>query len=60
MIRKGSWWVLSNFDPRWNGIGRGSVGAFECPPEATKHIEEMKKDLGEDPPADLEFGYMKD
>lgn len=60
MIKEGSWWVISNFDPRWNGQGTALVGGFECPQEATDHIEEMKKELGEEPPSDLEFGYMKD
>ncbi len=60
MIKEGSWWVISNFDPRWNGQGRASVGGFECPQEATHHIKKIKEELEEEEPADLEFGYMKD
>jgi hypothetical protein len=60
MIKQGSWWVLSNFDPRWNGQGTAMVGMFGCPQEATDHIKKIKEELGEDEPKDLEFGYMKD
>lgn len=31
-----------------------------CPSDATDYIEKMKKELGEEAPDDLEFGYMKD
>lgn len=60
MIKQGSWWIISNFDPRWNSSGSAMVGNFACPQEVTDHIEKMKKELKEDPPKDLEFGYMKD
>lgn len=60
MIKEGSWWLNSDKDPRWNCSGRGYVGGFECPSEAKSEIERLKKELNEEPPDDLEFGYMKD
>ena len=30
------------------------------PAEAQQAIDEIKADLGEEPPDDLEYGYMKD
>ena len=60
LTREGSWWVSSKSDPRWDCQGSGSVGGFMCPSEATATIERKKKELGEEPPDDLEFGYMKD
>jgi hypothetical protein len=60
MIKQGSWWIESKSDPRWNCQGQGYVGGFECPSDATSAMEEKKKELGEDPPDDLKYGYMKD
>ena len=54
--KEGSWWVTSESDPRWDGSGSSSIDGFTYPPE---HIEEKKKELEEDPPDDLEYGYMK-
>lgn len=59
-VRKGSWWVSSKSDPRWNGSGRALVGSFMMPQEAKDHIEAKKRELGTDPPADCEWGYDKD
>lgn len=59
-IREGSWWLSSKSDPRWDTQGRGIVGGLVIPPDATKAMEEKKKELGEEPPEDLEYGYMKD
>jgi hypothetical protein len=58
-IREGSWWVISESDPRWNCDGRGFVGGFMVPEEAEKAIKEMEEKYGKRPD-DLEFGYMKD
>lgn len=58
-IRKGSWWLSSKKDPKWNCQGYGYVGGFIMPPEAKDEIEKLKKEFGE-PPDDLEWGYMKD
>ena len=56
----GSWWLRSKTDPRWNCNGEaGDVNGFSMSSAATKKIEELKKTLGE-PPADLEYGCMKD
>lgn len=59
-VKDGSWWVSSESDPRWNCSGRGMVGGFMCPGSAQHAIELLKKELGEEPPDDLQFGYMKD
>ena len=58
--KKGSWWIKSASDPRWNADGRSYVGMFSMPPEAKRKIEKLKKKLGEEPPEDLEWGYFKD
>jgi hypothetical protein len=58
--REGSWWISSQSDPRWNDNGRAMVGMFERPPEVDTAIEAKKAELGEEPPEDLEWGYMKD
>ena len=59
--RKGYWYVRCVSDPRWNGGGDSpAVGGFEMPEEAKNHIEDKKKQLGIDPPADCEWSYMKD
>ena len=60
VIRKGSWWVSSKIDPRWNANGRGIVGGFVMPSEAKDFIDKKKKELNEQEPSDLEYGYMKD
>lgn len=61
MMRSGSWSVSSKTDPRWNGSGRSeAVGMFSIPREAQAHIDAKKLELGEEPPADCEYSYMKD
>jgi hypothetical protein len=60
MMRPGSWWVSSESDPRWNGNGRGEVGMFGIPAGAQAFIDAKKVELGEEPPDDLEYTYMKD
>ena len=59
MITKGTWWLKSKTDPRWNADGRALVGGFVRPPELEKKLNELTKKLGP-PPEDLEWGYMKD
>ena len=56
----GTWTITSASDPRWNMSGNGFVGGFECPMDAEAAIEKKKKELGEEPPDDLRFTYMKD
>jgi len=51
--------LKSKADPRWNCHGRGEVGMFDMPREAKDAVERLKQTLGE-PPADLEWDYMKD
>ena len=58
--KKGSWWVSSKSDPRFNASGSGYVGGFAIPPEAKEAYEAKAKALGVPLPEDLEFGYMKD
>ena len=58
--REGSWWLKSQSDPRFNLNGRGYVGGLVVPPDAQKALDELAERLGESPPKDLEFGYMKD
>lgn len=59
--KAGSWYLSSKTDERWNHSGRTTVLLFSGgPPEEVKSkIEELKNKLG-DPPADLEWGGMKD
>lgn len=59
-MRRGSWWVRSKSDPRWNGGGRGTVGGFMKPPGVDKHIKNKRRELKAEPPDDCEWGYMKD
>jgi len=60
MMREGSWWLRSPSDERWNRNGKTrSCGGFSMPQECKEKLEELKEELGE-PPADLEYGYMKD
>lgn len=59
-LRPGSWFVRCPSDPRWNGSGSGMVGNFEMPADTAAHIEVKKKELGIEPPKDLEYEYMKD
>ena len=60
MLRQGTWSVTSKKDPRWDGSGRALVGMFMRPGEAVQHVEQKKKELDEEPPEDLEWGYLKD
>lgn len=60
MMKQGSWWLTSKSDSRWNCHGQGSVGMFAIPADAQEFMDKKKKELNEEPPKDLEFGYMKD
>ena len=61
LIGKGSWWLYSKTDSRWNRDGRSNaVGGFQMPLEVTDMIGKITKSLGEEPPDDLEYGCMKD
>jgi|WetSurSiteA1Bulk_404760.scaffolds.fasta_scaffold274599_1 hypothetical protein len=52
-----SWWIRSNEDPRWNYEGF-SPAALNAVRDVAVALESMKKDMG-DPPADLDWGYVK-
>lgn len=58
--KKGSWWLISKSDPRWDANGETTwlVSAGVCP-EADAKIKELKAKYG-DPPDDIEYGFMKD
>jgi len=58
MMAKGSWWLESKTDPRWNCNGEGTVGMFTIPTAAEQKIKDLEKELGEKPD-DLKYGYMK-
>ena len=60
VLERGSWWLSSKIDPRWDCNGRGPCGGLVIPPSATEALERIKKELNEEPPEDLEYGYMKD
>lgn len=59
--KPGSWWVRSEADPRWDGLGRTESLLFSAgpPPEVRHHVATTKELFGE-APADLEWGGMKD
>jgi hypothetical protein len=57
--KKGSWWVRCESDPRWDKDGRALVGGFLMPKALEEYIEKKTEELGT-PPADCEWGYMKD
>jgi hypothetical protein len=57
--RKGSWWISSKTDPRWDCSGTAMVGGFLKPAGVDVAVASKQKTLGE-PPTDLEWGYMKD
>jgi hypothetical protein len=57
---RGSWWLRSPSDPRWDCNGdTEACGGFVMPRECEQAIARLKQRLGEKP-ADLEYGYMKD
>lgn len=59
LTTSGSWWLTSRLDSRWKASGSASVGGFSMPAECERRLSELKAEFGE-PPADLEWGYMKD
>jgi hypothetical protein len=59
MLKLGTWFISSKSDPRWNASGKALVGLFGIPDEAKNKVAFLKLEYGE-PPADLEWGYVKD
>ncbi len=58
---RGSWWIESKSDPRWNASGVSDfVGGFVMPEEAEQKVKQLTKKYAEKPPKDLTYGYMKD
>jgi hypothetical protein len=61
LLKPGTWYIVSKSDPRWQASGRSEmVGGFAMPDECREAINKKKRELGTDPPKDLEWGYMKD
>lgn len=59
--RSGAWWLTSKTDKRWDASGTtSSCGGFVMPEECKQALKIKKLELNEDPPDDLEYGYMKD
>lgn len=58
--RPGSWWVTCPSDPRWDASGTARVGGFTMPDEVRQHLDTKQRELNMPPPADCEWGYMKD
>jgi hypothetical protein len=59
--KPGCWWLISKTDNSWNSNGSSPwVGGFVMPQECKDRIYELKQLFNEDPPDDLEWGYMKD
>jgi len=57
----GSWWLSCESAPKWNCSGTTPLsGGFVMPEECKAKLEELKKKYKEEPPKDLEWGYMKD
>jgi len=55
---KGSCWLKSKSDPRWNWEGRDWVGGGFMPEACRKKIEELEVLYGKQP-KDLKWGYYK-
>ena len=59
-MRAGSWWLSSKSDKRWNTHGTADfIGGLKMPQECKQALKNLRQKYGE-PPADLEWGYMKD
>ena len=57
----GSWWLSCESAPKWNCSGDTKFcGGFTMPDECKNKIEKLKEKFKEEPPEDLEWGYMKD
>lgn len=59
MLAEGGWSVYSKSDPRWRANGSAMVGMFSKPGGVDEAIERLKTTIGEEPPEDLEWSYMK-
>lgn len=59
LLTHGTWWLKSKDDPRWDCVGRSSVGGFVMPKECGQKIAKLENKLG-DKPVDLTWRYEKD
>ena len=57
--RRGTWYIESKKDPRWNCSGRFVKGCFSVSNECKNKIAELTKILG-DPPQDLKSKYINE
>lgn len=58
--RWGTWWLKSESKPEWNANGQDYVGGFEICSGAREILERKRQELREEPPEDLEWGYIRD
>ena len=57
---EGSWWLISNKDPRWNCSGGGwTGGVMGGSRERDAKLKQLEQKYG-DQPDDLRLGYAKD
>jgi hypothetical protein len=60
--KRGTWGISCKSDPRWDGSGSTRstrVGCFTMPDEAQRHLDRKRQELGCEPPADCEWGYIR-
>ena len=55
----GTWWTKCESDPRFNLSGR-AYGMWGGSDAIDKAIRQKAKDLGIEPPEEIEIGFMKD
>jgi len=60
MINDGVAWLHSDEDERWNVNVECKVGGFAMPSPLEEKFEELKEEIEEEPPDDLEWHYMKE
>lgn len=51
----GTWWIVSEKDPRWNCDGAGYVGGLAMNADAKARLKTLEAELGA-PPDDLRYG----
>ena len=59
IVRKGSWYMRSKSDPRWNCSGKDYVGGFDLPLGMQKKLKELTESYGSQP-SDLTWHYNYD
>ena len=59
LLSPGYWYVRSKKDSRWNYSEYGNVGGCMMPIACERYLDNLKRELNEEPPDDLEWGYDK-